>query len=180
MARYYRKRRFYRKKNKWDIEQRASTTYQNAWQSVSGSGVFNRQVLVPIVPSIEQEGVRKVKNISISMAISYTGQTTSSSLTDLTRSYGPVYWALIYCPEGTAINNLSYGGELYKPSNYVINSGIIDNNNADKYRISSRLARNLRANDRIYLILGTNVDTSTTGNLPPSINWLVRYAVCFN
>lgn len=180
MARYYRKRRFYRKKNKWDIEQRASTTYQNAWQSISGIGYFNRQVLVPIVPAITQEGVRKVKNLSISMAISSPGGNGTNNPDEQVRTYGPIYWALVYAPEGTPVNDLQMDGELYQPSNFVINSGIIDNTNTNKYRISSRLARNLRANDRIYLILGTNLNTSAEYAATPSINWLVRYAVCFN
>lgn len=178
MARYYRKRRYYRKKNKWDIEQRASNTAQNAWQNITAEGYFNRQVLVPIVPAITQEGVRKVKNISISMAVSYGGNPDDNPVG---RFRGPIYWALVYAPEGVPVNDLGNNGELYQPSNYVINSGIIDNDNTNKYRISSRLARNLRANDRIYLILGTDIRTGTSSTYyPPAINWLVRYAVCFN
>lgn len=170
MARYYRRRRIYRKKNKWNIEQKPSLTASSAWQTISTEGSFRNQVLVPIVPAISQEGVRKVKNISISAAIVDSGSSTGTS--------GPIYWALIYAPEGTVINELRWADELYQPSNFVINSGILDNSNTSKYRITSRLARNLNANDRIYLLLGTN---TSTGNYPlPSINWLTRYAVCFN
>lgn len=168
MARYYRKRRTYRKKNKWNIEQRASSTSANAWQTISTANSFTRQVLVPIVPAISQEGVRKVKNISVSMAI----QDDNSNASD-----NSIYWALIYAPEGTIINELKKDGELYQPSNFVINSGIFDSQNTSKYRISSRLARNLNANDRIYLLLGQDA-TSSDG--PSRIAWLVRYAVCFN
>ena len=167
MARYYRRKRIYRKKNKWNIEQRASTSASNAWRQITTAGSFSQQILVPIVPAIQQEGVRKVKNISISMAMVNSGN-----------YYGPIYWALIYAPEGTVINELKYDDELYQPSNFVINSGIISNQNENKYRISSRLARNLNANDRIYLLMGTR-PTQIGGDLP-TINWLVRYAVCFN
>ena len=173
MARYYRKKRYY-KKHKWNIEQRASNSVASAWTTINNQGSFNRQILVPVVPAISQEGVRKVKNISISAAIAYQGTTGSTSTNP---SYGPIYWALIYAPEGTTINELKFNDELYQPSNFVINSGIIDNTNNTKYRISSRLARNLKANDRIYLLMGTNV---SSGEQPAGINWLIRYAVCFN
>ena len=173
MARYYRKRRRTYKKNKWNIEQRASNSIANAWQTIASAGSFNKQILVPVVPATATEGVRKVKNISISAAMQYGGPSGTN-----TSAYGPIYWALIYAPEGVTINELKTDGELYQPSNYVINSGIIDNQNTAKYRISSRLARNLKANDRIYLLMGTNIPTNGTDL--PGISWLVRYAICFN
>ena len=123
MARYYRRRRIYRKKNKWNIEQKPSQTASSAWVTSSNTDSFKYQVLIPVVPAISQEGVRKVKNISISAAMSNKGSTTGTT--------GPIYWALIYAPEGTIINELHYQGDLYQPSNFVINSGIIDNDNID-------------------------------------------------
>ena len=59
MARYYRKRRRVYKKNKWNIEQRASNSIASAWVTGSASGSFNRQILVPVVPATATEGVRK-------------------------------------------------------------------------------------------------------------------------
>lgn len=173
MAKYYRRRRFYRKKHSWNIEQRASRSASNAWQTITSDGSFNRQILFPVVNATGTEGVRKVKNIGISMSI------TSNPNHDTSHTANPIYWALIYCPEGTIINELKFNGELYQPSQYVINSGIIDPENTNKYRISSKLARNLKANDRIYLLLGQNA-TDATNDRPAAINWLCRYAICFN
>lgn len=174
MARYYRRRRIYRKKNRWNIEQRVSNSGATVWQNGQGTGAFNKQLLFPVVPSSDTEGVRKVKNISISACLMSESFNSGST---------PIYWALIYAPEGVAIGELQRTGELYQPSQYVINSGILSSqlNTSNHYRISSRLARNLRANDRIYLLLGTQLYVPTNTNASaPGVSWLCRYAICYN
>jgi len=168
MARYYRRRRIYRKKNKWSIEQRPGYIAGNGWSNATDT-YLNKQALIPIVNATTQEGVRKAKNISISLA------TPQSAL-----SNAAFYWALIYLPEGQTANELSSTGQLYQPSQYVIGSGIVSNEQG-KLRITSRLARNLNQGDSIYLLIGTNstfLQNSTDASY--RFNYLVRYAICYN
>lgn len=172
MARYYRKRRFYRKKNKWSIEQRPGFILGNGWTTTQDT-YLNRQALIPIVQSTTQEGVRKAKNISISIAPPSFNSNYS------------YYWALIYLPEGQTANELSSSNQLYTPSQFVINSGIVTIEQG-KMRITSRLARNLNQGDSIYLLLGTNSQFLPASDaLNPTqasyrFNYLVRYAICYN
>lgn len=168
MARYYRRRRIYRKKNKWSIEQRPGFIKGNGW-STAADEYLNKQAFIPIVEATAQEGVRKAKNISISLA------TPQSALTN-----APFYWALVYLPEGQSARELSSTGQLYQPSQYVISSGIVSNEQG-KMRISSRLARNLNQGDSIYLLIGTNsAFLSNVTDASYRFNYLVRYAICYN
>lgn len=171
MARYYRRKRYYRKKNKWSIEQRPGFIRGAGW-STTADEFLNRQALIPIVQSTQQEGVRKAKNLSISIATPTTEDTLNSN--------APFYWALIYLPEGQTPNELSSSGQLYTPSQFVIGSGIVTATQG-KMRISSRLARNLNQGDSIYLLLGTNqASLPTNQNNPSRFTYLVRYAICYN
>lgn len=172
MARYSRRRYRIYKKNKWSIEQRPGFVSGGGWTTTS-DGYLNRQALIPIVASTTQEGVRKAKNMSISIAppAKQSGELTNA----------PFYWALLYVPEGNTPNELSSQGQLYQPSQFVISSGIVTQEQG-KMRISTRLAKNLNQGDSIYLLIGTNNNFINSGT-PDSnyrFNYLVRYAICYN
>lgn len=172
MARYPRRRttRIY-KKNKWSVEQRPGFIQGAGWSTTSDP-YLNRQALIPIVQQTTQEGVRKAKNLSISIATPTTEDTLNLN--------SPFYWALIYLPEGQTPNELASSGQLYTPSQFVINSGIVTSTQG-KMRISSRLARNLNQGDSIYLLLGTNnASLPTNQNANNRFTYLVRYAICYN
>lgn len=172
MARYTKYRRYYRKKNKWSIEQRPGYISPGGWATTTDA-FLNRQALIPIVQSTTQEGVRKAKNLSISIATPATDNPNNA----LNNQY---YWALIYNPEGTTPNELASTGQLYQPSQYVISSGIVTAEQG-KIRISSRLARNLNQGDSIYLLIGTNSNyLSTSDEVSTRFYYLVRYAICYN
>lgn len=170
MARYSRRRYRYIKKNKWSIEQKPGFIAGNGWATTQDT-YLNRQALIPIVQATTQEGVRKAKNISVSIATPANGVGNAS-----------FYWALLYSPEGNTPNELSSTGQLYQPSQYVISSGIVSGEQG-KLRISSRLARNLNQGDSIYLLIGTNSNFISPSADPASnyrFNYLVRYAICYN
>lgn len=172
MARYPRRRiiKTY-KKNKWSVEQIPGFIQGAGWSSTSDE-YLNRQALIPIVKQTTQEGVRKAKNLSISIA--------TPVLSNVDYVNAPFYWALIYLPEGQTPNELSSTGQLYTPSQFVINSGIVTSTQG-KMRIASRLARNLNQGDSIYLLLGTNVASLPTNqNANNRFTYLVRYAICYN
>lgn len=176
--RYY--RRFYRKKNKWSIEQRPGFIAGNGWSTTSDT-YLNRQALIPVVQSTQQEGVRKAKNFTISITTPSILNYPNSSGT-VNRTNYTFYYALIYLPEGMTANELKSSGDLYQPSQNILKAGIVNAVNG-KVRIFSSLARNLNAGDSIYLLVGTNdtflADQSPTQTLR-RMDTLVQYAICYN
>lgn len=158
MARYYR-RRFYRPKKKYNIENKTIHAVVPVNQE---NGYYQNQIRI-VAPSTT-EGVRKVTRFTITLTA--------------TDTLGPIYWALVYIPEGAVTSSLfPVMGELFQPSNYVLASGVSEPN-AGPIRISSRIQKNLNANDQIYLM------TAAT-NQPHEFNTafihgLVRYAITYN
>lgn len=153
MARY-RRRRYYRKR-KYNLENRPiSITTPTSLQN----GYYQNQTV--IVPPSATEGVRQVARMTIT----------------LTGSFGdarPFFWALVYIPEGAVTSALFPNSDtLFNPSNYVLASGVADSD-AGPIRISSRLKKNLNANDQIYLLTASPTSGST-------LLGLVRYAICYN
>lgn len=153
MAKTYRRRRYY-KKRKYNIENRTvGFTTPNTLEN----GFYQNST--QIVPPSTVEGVRQVARMTVTL--------TGSGTTD---TY--VYWALIYVPEGLVASALfPDSSTLFQPSNYVLASGIADTN-AGPIRVSSKLRKNLNANDQIFLLTATTVQGSFRG--------LVRYAICYN
>ena len=158
MAKYYR-RKFYRKR-KYNIENKAIRALVPTNRE---NGYFQNQI--PIVPPTTTEGVRKVTRFTI-------------TLTAGVNYLGPIYWALVYIPEGAVTSSLfPVYNQLFNPSNYVLASGVSDVD-AGPIRISSRIQKNLNANDQIFLL--------TAASYPPEqgvstyIQGLVRYAISYN
>ena len=108
-----------------------------------------------VVPATQDQGMRKVKHLTISL----TNATDANIL----------YWALVFVPEGYTANPISPAGKMYEPNQFVMNCGIIDTN-AGPIRISSRVSRNLNSGDSIALIVGS---TNTGGYF----RGVVRYAI---
>lgn len=150
MARY-RKRIIYRSKRKYNIENRPLEFLTPATQE---NGFYQNQTV--IVPPSTVEGVRQVARLTVTL----TGSNT-------------LWWALVYIPEGVTTTSLFPNTTtLFEPSNYVLNSGVLDSD-AGPTRISTRLRKNLNAGDRIYLLTA-----SVTTNI--LFRGLVRYAICYN
>lgn len=157
MARY-RRRRFYRK-GKYNIENRP-LSFQAP--EATENNFFQNQI--EIVPATTTEGVRQVARMTI----------TLTTINDNTR---PVFWALVYIPEGTIASALFPNSTtLFNPSNYVLSSGVSDPT-AGPIRISSRIRKNLNASDRIFLL--TAVQKGAATDLV-AYNGLVRYAIKYN
>lgn len=159
MARYPKRRVVY-KKRKYNIENRPLSLQVPNTQE---NGFYQNQV--EIVPATLTEGVRQVARMTITL----TGREDSN--------IRPIYWALVYIPEGAITSALFPNNTtLFNPSNYVLSSGIADPT-AGPIRISSRLRKNLNANDRIFLLTATT-KFSTSDNI--QLIGLVRYAICYN
>lgn len=153
-----RTRRFYRRR-RYNIENRPLVVQvPNSMEN----GFYQNQI--EIVPATLIEGVRQVARMTITLTSNEPG------------GY-PIFWALCYIPEGTTASALFPNNTtLFNPSNYVLASGVSDSN-AGPIRISSRLRKNLNANDRIFLMTATTKQSAID---PVSYTGLVRYAICYN
>lgn len=130
--------------------------YSNETRSVSGEWEItqgSQGLALNIIPAIDQQGVRKCKNFELSMVSEpWDGEDTA-----------PLYWALVYVPQGTTPSPMNIGAEsttasLYEPNQNVIMTGIWPGNLTSMYRVKTRLARNLNAGDSIALLLRSAVD----------------------
>lgn len=122
---------------------------------------------VQIVAPALTEGMRKVKNITVSLVTS-----------DLTKGgTAEIFWALVYVPEGTspgALNITASAVSLYEPNQYVMNCGISDPD-AGPIRFFTPLARNLNSGDAIYLLVNTLSSFTST----PKVIGTARYAISY-
>lgn len=159
MARTRRRSRKIRKL-RYNVEQRRFFVNSSDWTS-GGSGEYNYNHSIELVPASETEGVRKVKHISAD--ISYLMEAANTTV---------VYYAIVYVPEGTLLTKLRTTGDLYRPSSYVLGTGLI-NMGVPKAKIYTRLSKNLNAGDKIVLIFGTQQNNK-------EIQGIIKYAVAFN
>lgn len=150
MARY--RRKAYYRKRKYNIENRPLSFETPI---AAENGYYQNQIR--IVPPTTTEGVRQVARMTVTLTSNETV---------------PLYWALVYIPEGASTTGL-FPNEttLFQPSNYVLASGISDPD-AGPVRISSRLKKNLNASDQIYLLTACKAQSIV-------YEGLVRYAIAF-
>jgi hypothetical protein len=145
-----------RTKRKYSVQQKA----------FAFDSAVNTTSQVEVVPATTTEGMRKVKNITVSATC---GPPTAQA---------PLYWALVYVPEGTSPAGLNIAAaaadptSLYEPNQFVMNCGIADPS-AGPIRFWSPLARNLNDGDRIYLLIRHQ------GTEAMPIRTLIRYAIAY-
>ena len=115
-----------------------------------------------IIPSTTTQGIRTVGNFTITL--------TSSSDTS-----NPIYWALVYAPQGQTTANLTVqnGQTLYEPNQYVIACGVNDPT-AGPIRITSRMKRKLNSGDFVSLLMYTGQQNG------PVYRGIVSYSVKYN
>ena len=161
MPRKYYKR--YHNKDKYSVEQTIyeSPTVDN-WTAITNGLQWSIQV----VPPVETEGMRKVKHLTMTFANYRTGSDQDAY---------PIFYALVYCPQGYDPNNLNLptlntAFNLYEPNQFVLSSGVLDFSGGP-LRIRTPLARNLNSGDKIVMCLGT---TNTSNQ---RIYGEVKYAI---
>ena len=143
-------RKYTGKRAKYSVEQDAGTMAVNA----AGDGG------VVIVPPANIQGMRKVKHLEISMAMTQTPNVYC-------------FWAIVYVPAGTTPSTIAVdSGAMYEPNQYVMNCGVFDFDGGP-LRIRSPVARNLNSGDSIYLVVKTS--SSITG-----FRYCTRYAITLN
>ena len=133
----------------------------------------NSSVTFNVIPSINIQGVRKVKNFTINIEGDFHKE---GDIKD--KSY-VINYMLIYHPSGLNIPAITIPaqipGELFKANQYIILQGILTPlNNKIQY---SKLARNLNSGDSIDLIL---INPSSTTDLAGNILCNLNYAIAYN
>lgn len=153
----------------------SNETYNMAddWNYASGTAEIN----VPVVSAINQQGVRKCKNFEFSCSSSPFLYDDKSGAFN-----APVFWALVYVPQGTTPNQIQLGSgtataSLYEPNQNVIMSGVIPADNQAIYRVRTRLARNLNSGDAIYIIFraAANPPQAATKSLAFALNYAISF-----
>ena len=97
-----------------------------------------------LVPATTLEGMRKVKHLMVNLTIDPD-------------SVGPMWWAIVYVPQGTTVGSINVTTSasatgMYEPNQFVMNCGIADPT-AGPIRFSSPVARNLNDGDAIALVV---------------------------
>lgn len=176
MPRRYR-RRYARASRPLKTVKYSNETYNSGGnQNYFYTGQQNQaQIATTIIDSINSQGMRKVKNISLNI---------------MTGSQIPLVWALVYVPQGGTPGNLNIGApnaaaSLYEPNQNVIMSGTVVAGCAQQ-TWRTRLARNLNSGDSIVFtwkqltLLDEGQDTGTVANpknypLFISANYAITY-----
>ena len=162
------KRRYYKRTGSRDKYSICQSNYIsepfNSWTTIEPGSEFeqaSQQATVVVVPSTGIQGMRKVKHITV---------TLSSNTTF------PVFYAIIYVPEGYEPQSLhipAAGAYVpnYLANQFVMSSGVIDFD-AGPTRIRSPISRNLNSGDRVLLILAT-----TSASAQSVIHAQTKYAI---
>lgn len=175
MPRRYRRRRYAitrpLKTTKYSNETFAAATGQT-WNIAS----YYNSVCIPAAQTL---GTRKCKNFTLTIV-------SKSANADYDK---PMYFALVFVPEGTTPNSIRLGSTLtpgtdttpatlqslsyYEPNQNVIIQGFVDNTQV--YRFKTRLARNLNSGDTIVLVWRP-FDTYTQAGL---FSYTLNYAMSY-
>ena len=102
------KRPRYGKRDKYSVQQKA-------FQFSADSGTSSTWLLVP---ATTLEGMRKVKHLMVNLTIDPD-------------SVGPMWWAIVYVPQGTTVGSINVTTSasatgMYEPNQFVMNCGIAD------------------------------------------------------
>lgn len=164
--RAYRARRPYLRpsmppRSKYSIEQKSFQANANTTTAVNS--IY--QDIFTIVDATTLQGMRKVKHVMCNLTL--TGSSTGPD------AINPLYWAIVYVPQGTNVGALNLNNSLYEPNQYVMNCGVIDPS-AGPIRFSSPIARNLNSGDSIILVVGK------TSASPAVYSGVFKYAITLN
>lgn len=143
--------------------------YSNETYTFTGTGnITAAGTPVPMISAAATQGMRKVKNFTLTIACTAAIQT-------------PIFFVLVYVPDGTLPSLVNKGTpanpvSIYEPNQNVILSGILSFNQDTSLTKFTRLARNLNSGDSIQLILAP-VDNSAalTLDIAATLNYAISY-----
>ena len=166
MPRRYR-RRSYRISRPLKAVKYSSETYSAAASAQYQAGTLYTSTAIPQTDVL---GTRKCKNFTLTICQKHETDT-------------PMYFALVFVPQGTNPSNLNIGNTFnndslvpasyYEPNQNVILQGFVDN--AQVYRFKTRLARNLNSGDTIMLIWKPFADFASNCLFSYTLNYAMSY-----
>ncbi len=162
--RYYRRRRS-GNRDKYSIEDTVVLVpSSSSWPQVPATSEtqLSRQFTTLIVPSIDAQGMRKVKHLTLTFA----------STDDYKLLYALVFVPSGYSPNALRVPPLGQPTSLYEPNQFVMSSGVLDFSGGPLL-IRTPLSRNLNSGDALYLV----VAATDTGSNDTSLTVNVRYAI---
>ncbi len=163
-------RRYYRRrivnKDKYSIE---NSTFRSpvSWVEIPSTSETptTYQTSIPVLPPTEVQGMRKIKHLTLSFSCE--------------QNEIPLWYALVYVPEGYNPNNIQipqpgFAISLYEPNQYVMSAGLLDFTGGP-LRVRCPLARNLNSGDSIHLIMAVPKRGQSTQL--PDVSSNVQYAI---
>lgn len=166
MPRRYR-RRSYRISRPLKAVKYSSETY-----SAAANAQFQDTTLYTstAIPQTDVLGTRKCKNFTLTICTKHESDI-------------PMYFALVFVPQGTEASDLHIGGNFdndalipasyYEPNQNVILQGFVDSKQV--YRFKTRLARNLNSGDTIKLIWKPFASYQSNALFSYTLNYAMSY-----
>lgn len=145
----------------------SNETYTIA-SSITMGGELPSTLNIPIIPTTDVQGVRKVKNFELSFNYSQLAC--------------PLIFAIVYVPQGTIPQELKMGTasgpvSLYEPNQNVVLTGILPINSNSITKFKTRLARNLNSGDSLFVCIRQVIQQDTTADFDFAMS--LNYAICF-
>lgn len=148
---------------------------ENTAYHITGTGSVptNNTANAQIIPAITTQGMRKCKHFNLSL---------------YSDSFVPVYWALVFVPNMTSVQNLTVSNtvgtltSLYEPNQFVIMCGVLPGGMTTPLKCKAYTSRNLNSDDSIYLIVKNFVVNDPEGGseaVPYNIDAILSYAIAF-
>ena len=133
-----------------------------------------------LITAIDQQGVRKCKNFELSL----TGSPFYPQAEGGTPLQMPIFYALVYVPQGTEPSQINIGSpeapaSLYEPNQNVIMSGVWPGDLTAPFTKKTRLARNLNSGDSIHIVLSCPSLNDNGGAYAKTVAVTLNYAISF-
>lgn len=143
--------------------------------TVQNAGVKNNWSET-LISAIDTQGVRKCKNFELSL----TGTPFTNAQNQI--AHAPMFFALVYVPQGTEPSQINIGNpdacaSLYEPNQNVIMSGVWPSDLTAPFVKKTRLARNLNSGDRIVLVMSSPQfgEGAYSKNLAVTLNYAISF-----
>lgn len=164
-------RRYRRTRALRSVRYSSETTSQLTSLNTAATSVTQQPV--QLIVAEQGQGVKKIKNITISIAPWILNPPTTNI------PWPPVDFVVVFVPQGqnpNTIKNITGSNSYYDPNQNVVMYGQVEVNKVSRFR--TRLSRNLNSGDSLYIIfLARNL---TANPLTYNVEYVCNYAICYN
>lgn len=159
----------------------SNETYNFTGQYNVDNGALKSDWKETLISAIDTQGVRKCKNFELSLTggpFAPTGQTQGDNI------QAPIFFALVYVPQGTEPSQINIGqpdgcASLYEPNQNVIMAGVWPGDLTAPFVKKTRLARNLNSGDRIVLVTSAPPFGAASSTYSKMLAVTLNYAISF-